>query len=164
MQRARDWEVFCDLPWERAPGSVFTFPGVAAFTALKPDIVVISNTAKFCICGPELTAPMEENVKKWRKEKSAKYSDELTANAAPDWKFSVCTVEVGARGWVPNSFRNDLRRIFGFSKSDLTNLENTCSLVARKCSYLIWINRFNKDFAPFPLLRNSEPTLTNCFP
>jgi hypothetical protein len=164
LERGRDWKVLCDLSWERSPGSSFVFPSHIATTSLKPDIIVYSPSSKFCIVGPELTAPMEENIASWKSKKLTKYSTELTDNLEPDWNIHISTIEVGARGWIPPSFYTELRRVFGFSKRALKELADTCSHIARKCSYVIWINRFNKDFIPFPMVvessnRPSAPTI-----
>jgi hypothetical protein len=152
LSQARDWKVVGDLSLDKRSQNAYTFPAVVAATSLRPDIVVFSETARFCIVGPELTAPMEENIGKWRRAKFDKYNAELMPNLEPGWRIHVCTAEVGARGWIPPHFTNDLRRVFGFSRRELSQIADNCALVARKCSYVIWLNRFNKHFEPIPIL------------
>ena len=54
-------------------------------------------------------------------------------------------IEVGCRGYIPPRFTSFLRKL-GFSSSETRILRDNIQLVTRKCSYIIWINRFNKDF------------------
>jgi hypothetical protein len=150
LDLARDWEIFCDLAWERKPGSVFVFPQEVVATSYKPDIVLISRREKICIAGPELTAPMEENIASRNYNKRAKYLAELIPNLAKGWTLHYLSLEVGARGWIPPSFMTVLRKL-GVNRRSRKQLADDCSDVARRCSYLIWLNRFNRDFAPFPV-------------
>ena len=46
LDEARDWEVLCDLRWEREPGSWFMFPCDIALTGFKPDALVICIQVK----------------------------------------------------------------------------------------------------------------------
>jgi hypothetical protein len=108
---------------------------------------MISRSKRLCLAGPELTVPMEENVAARAGSKRTKYS-ELVSDAAAGWRVHVVTLEVGSRGWIPPSFRATLRKL-GFSASETNSLSDKCSLVARRCSYIIWLNRFNQDFQPW---------------
>lgn len=54
-------------------------------------------------------------------------------------------IEVGCRGYIPPRFTSYMRQL-GFSSSETRKLRDNIQLVTRKCSYIIWINRFNKDF------------------
>ena len=52
-------------------------------------------------------------------------------------------IEVGARGWIPSNVASSLARL------GLPAVKNLCGklgLLAVKSSYVIWLNRFNKDF------------------
>ena len=77
LSHARDWEVNFDLPEDRADGSVFVFPYDVCATPLRVDAYIISRSTKTCIAGPELTAPMEENIEHWHKVKQDKYRTEF---------------------------------------------------------------------------------------
>jgi hypothetical protein len=158
---ARDWEVFCDLPWERKSGSAFVFPDEVVSTSYKPDIVLISRREKICIAGPELTAPMEENIAAWNAKKRAKYTAELAPNLAKGWSLHILSLEVGARGWIPPAFTQVLRQL-GVTRQHRKQLADDCSDVARRCSYLIWLNRFNRDFTPYPVRPYRETRSSDC--
>jgi hypothetical protein len=146
LSHARDWEADFDLPEYHTNGSVFGFPYEVCATTLRVDAYIISRASKTCIAGPELTAPMEENISQWHKIKTDKYNSLRFADAN-DWRVHTLTLEVGARGFIPPSFRTCLRKL-GFTSPEIKNLSNACSLMAQKCSYIIWINSGNKLFVP----------------
>ena len=73
LSQARDWEADFDLPEYHKDGSVFGFPYEVCATSLRIDAYIISRASKTCIAGPELTAPMEENIHHWHKQKTEKY-------------------------------------------------------------------------------------------
>lgn len=147
IDHARDWEVLCDLRWERKAGTEFAFPHEVALTAMKPDLVVWSRSTKTCIVW-ELTAPLEENIARRHADKLAKYLKELTDNVNDGWELKIVCGEVGAKGWIPPSYVKDLRRTFGFSKAQVSRLADDSAYVARQCSYVIWLNRDNRNFEP----------------
>ena len=99
---------------------------------------------------------MEENIASRRQPKKSKYEDEIRPNLKQGWKLYVFTIEVGAKGWIPPSFGNSLRRVFGLKSKQLSSLADRCSEVARRCSYVIWVNRFNRDFVRFPMVLDGE--------
>jgi hypothetical protein len=76
LAAARDWVADFDLPPFRTGDSTktFSFPYDVCATPLRIDAYIISRKEKICIAGPELTAPMEENVKKWNQIKRNKYA------------------------------------------------------------------------------------------
>ena len=51
-------------------------------------------------------------------------------------------IEVGARGFVPSHVHKAFSRLDIKAKA----LINKLVIFSQKCSYVIWINRFNKDF------------------
>ena len=147
LQAANDWKCDFDLPEFRSPGSSYVFPHVVALTTLKIDGYIISESARICIV-LELTCPMEENLVKWHSFKQRKY-EELASEAAQNgWRFEKLIVEVGARGFVPSHVRKTLTRLNIKAKA----LINKLVLLAQKCSYVIWINRFNQDFQTWRLV------------
>ena len=112
--------------------------------------IYLSKQAKICIVW-ELTAPLEENIEKRHASKTAKYQRELVDNGQAGWTIHIVCGEIGAKGWVPPTFTNDLRTVFGLPKRQRTKLANNCAWVARQCSYVIWLNRNNRAFEPFPV-------------
>ena len=76
--------------------------------------------------------------------KAQKYEDELRIEAERNrWTLHMIVIEVGARGWIPTSVYSSLARL------GLPSVKSLCgklSLLAVKSSYVIWLNRFNKDF------------------
>jgi hypothetical protein len=64
---ANDWVLDFDLP-ELHSATPYVFPHVICATPLKADGYMVSFSKKICIV-VEFTAPMEENIDKWRKIK-----------------------------------------------------------------------------------------------
>ena len=62
--------------------------------------------------------------------------------------FHDCSLETGALGWVPSSNRHILKSL-GFTNAEVKAISNDMQLIARRCSYVIFLNRFNKDFQHF---------------
>ncbi len=155
LDTARDWEVYCDLKEERQNDTKFAFPQFVSLTSFKPDLVILSKSTKTCIVW-ELTAPLEENIESRHSSKVDKYLKELVQNAQSGWTIKVVCGEVGAKGWIPPRFTRDLRHIFGLTKSKSRSLADDCAWVARQCSYVIWSNRDNRDFEPFPVSPPSQ--------
>ena len=71
---------------------------------LKIDGHIISKTARVCL-GLELTCPMEE-YREVASVKAQKYENETKKNGRRFY-----SIEVGARGWVPNSVAPALRKL-----------------------------------------------------
>src|SRR6185437_6959730 len=139
LQAANDWKCDFDLHEFRSPGSAYVFPHVVCLTTTKIDGYIISESARICI-GLELTCPMEENLVKQHSFKQRKY-EELASEATQNgWRFEKLIVEVGARGFVPSHVHKALTRLDIKAKA----LINKLALLAQKCSYVTWIDRFNK--------------------
>ena len=98
---------------------------------------------------------MEENITQWHSVKQEKY-EEITREAAKNgWRFEKLIIEVGARGFIPS-------HVFkSFTKLDIRpkSLMDRLTLLAQKCSYVIWLNRFNKDFQPWRLVKSKSQNL-----
>ena len=86
-----DWKVVADL------SDGYMFPGHIAVSALRPDIVIYSNTLKRVII-VELTCPCEENMESWHSTKLLKYSGLASVISCNGWYCDLFTIEVGARG------------------------------------------------------------------
>jgi hypothetical protein len=86
---------------------------------------------------------MEENVEYWHKVKSEKYGKALSH--LQGWKVFYVIMEIGCRGWIPPRFPTLMRKL-GFRGKEPRTLSDEVQLLARKCSYVIWLNRFHKEF------------------
>ena len=93
---------------------------------------------------------MEQNLDKWHSEKTKKYRNGIVQEGNSEWTFRQLVVEVGARGFVPRSFLAQFRRL-GFCRKEVHALREAASRMARRCSYVIWVNRFNRNFEPWRL-------------
>src|SRR4051812_9564738 len=83
----------------------------------------------------------QSNVKKYENE--LRLEDERNK-----WTFYSCVLEVGARGWIPPSLVSSLNKL---GLPAVNNLSKDLSLLAMKSSYIIWVNRFNREFSPWRL-------------
>ncbi len=177
LDDARDWECYFDLEGSREsdfhgyispkddilppdldfkhsegilyvppqPKQKLIFPHEVCVTDLEPDGYIISYSKRIVII-VELTVPAEDNVRKWHSEKTEKYND-IKKNAEKGWTVFTLALECGVRGWTPNFFYSDLRRL-GLPPKDITDLTTLVIDAARKSSYVIFINRENKHFRP----------------
>jgi len=93
---------------------------------------------------------MEENLSKQHSFKQEKYEEVALEAAHNGWRFDQIIIEVGARGFVPPHVYKALTRLDIKAKA----LINKLILLVQKCSYVIWINRFNKDFQTWRLVEN----------
>ena len=87
---------------------------------------------------------MEANIEYWHSEKRNRYS-KITS---PDWSFHYSIFEIGCRGFIPTRFFSLMRQL-GFTKVQFRRIYNDLQLLVRRCSYIIWVNRYNKEFFPF---------------
>ena len=143
LRLAQDWKVCCDLPEFVGIGNSFVMPHDVIVSDLKVDLLLISKNSKIVIF-IELTCPNDENLEYWNKEKFDKYS-ELLLNVNPGWTAHLFTLEIGSRGFVlAKSFYNFTNRL-GFSGKSSNKLRKLVSSQSLRCSYVIWINRFNKN-------------------
>ena len=138
---ARDWTSDFHLP-ELHHHSTYQIPFEVDVSTLMCDGFIMSRSKKIFIV-IELTVPMEENIERWHQEKLKRYSTLL----CPGWQVHFFVLEIGCRGFVPTRFASFLRKL-GFNPSETRKLRDNLQLVVRKCSYIIWLNRFNKDFNP----------------
>ena len=152
LEAARDWKCNFDLPELRRRGGQMVFPADICPTAKRIDGYIVSRSQKICVLGPEMTSPMDDNVEKWHQIKKDKYRQQV--ESVTDWTFFDLDVEVGALGWIPPSTHSQLRQL-GFSTKELTTLKRDLRYLARKCSYVIFVNRFNRDFHPWRLTVSS---------
>jgi len=151
LATSNDWTVFFELP-ELKAFSIKHFPQDICQTTKQVDAFVISRSRKICFVGPELTVPIEERIAFWNEKKTGKYEKMIADHGSPSWKLKCIVAEVGCRGYIPPSFRKALQ-LFGFTSKELKALVDECSLVSRRSSYYIWLNRFHQTFIPFQMVQ-----------
>ena len=96
LHHASDWILLADLK------KTYCFPVHIAFTQLRPDITIFSNSLRKVIL-IELTCPCEENMESWHGTKIDKYSALKTIIESKGWCVELFAVEVGARGYCSRS-------------------------------------------------------------
>ena len=104
LHLSNDWKVVADL------SDGYMFPCHIAVSALRPDIVIYSNTLKRVII-VELTCPCEENMESWHSTKLLKYSGLASVISCNGWYCDLFTIEVGARGYCSRSVTTCLKRL-----------------------------------------------------
>lgn len=137
--RADDWKICVDLP-----GYNYNFPAHIAQTESRPDIVFWSNSAKCCVL-VELTVPLEENTAGAQIRKLTKYSDLVDACNMRGYETKCFTIEVGSRGWVAPSVPSCLKHL-GIPSDEIKKSILKLANAAQRMSYLIYVNRENKDW------------------
>ena len=90
LHHASDWVLLEDL------NSNYCFPVHIAFTQLRPDITIFSNSLGKVIL-IELTCPCEENVESWHSTKINKHLPLKTIIESNGWCVELFAVKVGAR-------------------------------------------------------------------
>ena len=141
LSKANDWKITVDL------NNQYEFPFHITETTLRPDIVIWSNNTKTILL-IELTVPLEEKTAEAQKRKLGKYQDLITACKANGYNATTFTLEVGSRGWVAPSVMSCLRN-FGYPRDQISKCKTLCSVTAMRLSYLIYINRNNKNWVPW---------------
>ena len=96
LHHASDWILLADL------NKTYCFPVHIAFTQLRPDITIFSNSLRKVIL-IELTCPCEENMESWHGTKINKYSALKTIIESKGWCVELFAVEVCARGYCSTS-------------------------------------------------------------
>ena len=101
----------------------------------------------------ELTSPNDENLEYWRNKKRDRYA-EFKTNIAVEWQCHMFSLEVSSRGYVLASSFFELTNALGIQGAKKKKLRDELSKTALRCSYVIFINRFNE-------LMNKQP-ITPC--
>ena len=96
LHYASDWVLLADL------NSNYCFPVHIAFTQLRPDITIFSNSLIKIIL-IELTCPCEENMQSWHSTKINKYLALKIVIESNGWFVELFAVEAGARGYCSKS-------------------------------------------------------------
>ena len=96
LHHASDWILLADL------NKTYCFSVHIAFTQLRPDITILSNSLRKVIL-IELTCPCEENMESSYGTKINKYSALKTIIESKGWCVEHFAVKVGARGYCSRS-------------------------------------------------------------
>ena len=144
LDSARDWLLDGDLPELHSIDNPYAIPAHVHQSTTKPDLFIISEHSKIIIF-IELTCPDDINMEKWRTKKRERYVS-LLHSSTPDWTTHLFTIEVGAKGYVNNRSFFQTFSSLGFPARLSKKVLNDCSREALRCSFVIWINRYNKDF------------------
>ena len=115
----------------------YMFPGHIAVSALRPDIVIYSNTSKRVII-VELTCPCEENMESWHSTKLLKYSGLASVISSNGWYCDLFTIEVGARGYCSRSVTTCLKRL-GFCNNLAFASAKKFGEISIRASFCIWV-------------------------
>ena len=140
---AADWILYDDL------GQKLVFPTYIYATSQRPDIVIVSNNTRAVIL-VELTSPSEENIQQRNSDKRKKYEELIEGCRANGWKAHLFCVEVGARGFVADSFFGAMRKL-GLKNSEVKGMKRKVSNIALRCSYAIYIQRERHDFVKWKM-------------
>ena len=143
LDSAAGWIIYDDL------GQKLVFPTYIYATSQRPDIVIVSNNTRAVIL-VELTSPLEENMQQRNSDKRKKYEELIEGCRANDWKAHLFCVEVGARGFVADSFFGAMRRL-GLKNSEVKEMKRKVSNIALRCSYAIYIQRDKPEFVKWKM-------------
>ena len=113
LHYASDWVLLADL------NSNYCFPVHIAFTQLRPDITIFSNSLRKVIL-IELTCPCEGKIQSWHSTKINKYIALKTVIESNGWCLELFAVEVGARGYCSKSVLCCFKKL-GFNKTRIRN-------------------------------------------
>jgi hypothetical protein len=142
------YEAYVDLPGESY--SILPETINPDKSNLRPDLVLVSREKKkegkkevFII---ELTSCMEENMEQWNERKKLKYEG-LANRISQSYKTYNWPIEVGARGFIPNSVK-ELLEILNFKKSQTQIILQKMSRIAVEASELIFNHRNSRKWNP----------------
>ena len=104
----------------------------------------------------ELTSPFEDRVLDAQRRKTDKYNQRLIPDARRNgWSVEFYTVEVGSRGYVAPT----LRRFFsalGFPDQVMRAACKRCSIIALRCSYILYLSRDLPDWTERPVIQDDQ--------
>ena len=140
LHHASDWVLLADL------NKTYCFPVHIAFTQLRPDITIFSNSLRKVIF-IELTCPCKENMESWHGTKINKYSNLKTIIESKGWCEEPFAVKVGARGYCSKSVLCCFKKL-GFNNKLIRNTIKKLSKSSMERSFCIWLARNNKEWTP----------------
>ena len=131
LDPARDWEMSIDLDRR------VKIPAEITITNLRPDILIVSQSAKQMIM-VELTVPHEERIEVSGELKMSKYNPIVEEGKQKGWSISIWPVEVGCRGFPAASMAAFLRALGLTGKCRKMALKDLGEK-AEEASRMIWI-------------------------
>ena len=140
LHHASDWVLLVDF------FSKYWFQVHIAFTQLRPDITIFSNSLRKVIV-IELTCPCEENIESWNGTKIKKYLALKTIMQSKGWCVELFAVEVGAGGYCSKSFLCSFRKL-GLNNKLIRNTIKKLSKSCMECPFSIWLARNSKEWTP----------------
>ena len=148
---ANDWvSAFHLREYGASERDTYTFPPDVCVTSSMPDGYLISRASRRVVV-IELTSPYCDKMAEWNAKKTEKYTDTIVRPAKINgWNVFLLTLEVSARGFVPTSFTNGFRAL-GLPRKRLARLVGDVTHQAQVASFIIFINRFNRNFRPWGL-------------
>ncbi|XP_065191376.1 uncharacterized protein LOC135822521 isoform X1 [Sycon ciliatum] len=144
LSAASDWKLLVD-----SVSAKISFPSCVALTTLRPDIVLYS-TSRRIVFWMELTVCAEDRFSVSNSRKDRRYADLADQCRANGWQVVSFSVEVGVRGFIPDSLRRALKAL-GFSNRRIKFICNLCSKTSLRSSYIIWLRRQQKHWSEDPL-------------
>ena len=144
LEGASDWVFLFDLE------ESLVFPPEIALTTLRPDAVIYSRKLKSVILF-ELTVPTEDRVSIAESIKTSRYKGLISECHSNGWKSRLITVEIGCRGFTPNSLMHTLK-LLGLPKASCAETKTACSVTAYRCSYVIYLNRKASKWHTLPYI------------
>ena len=139
-----DWILLVDSAERK-----ISFPSCIAPTTLRPDLILYSRSSRI-VFWMELTVCAEDRFSASNVRKAKRYADLAEQCRANGWQVFQFAVEVGVRGFIPNSLRLALRTL-GFSNRKIKSVCGLCSRVAVRSSYIIWLRRGVRCWSEGPL-------------
>ena len=152
FQSSDDWQLQFDVCTKDGQTKNAPFPPHIIASRQRPDGVMWSDKLK-TVAWVELTSPWEENMTKWHYSKQEKYRKLAQQLQEKGWKAIPICVEVGARGHTNHKWHHFAKTV-GFSRADSKKLKARVARVAQRCSFYLYCNRKNKDWARPPLLES----------
>ena len=125
------------------------FPTYICATTQRPDIILVSDSTKAVIM-VELTSPSEENIQQRNLDKRKKYESLIEQCQLNNWKANLFCVEVGARGFVADSFFGAMKKL-GLKNCEVKEMRRIISSTALRCSYSIYIQRNREKFVKWKM-------------
>ena len=144
LDLAADWLLYDDLGERK-----LVFPVYICATTLRPDIIMVSNNTKAIIL-VELTSPAEENIQQRNSDKRKKYEGLIEQCRLNGWKANLFCVEVGARGFIADSFFGAMKKL-GLKNCQTKKMMKEISNIALRCSYSIYIQREREEFVKWKM-------------
>ena len=129
-----DWQLMGD-----GISECYCFPPEVAVTSFRPDLVLVSPSARSCIL-IELTVPFEDRVSVAAELKSKKYQELRREIISNGYACHLYTVEVGCRGNHTGSLRSCLSKL-GLASRAVASTCRLAAYAALRCSYYIYLCR-----------------------